>query len=263
MPEKFFEPPKSLKDVPFHYCPGCSHSIAHRLLCEVIDELNLKEKTIGVSSIGCSCFLYFYIDIDIIEAPHGRACAVATGIKRTNPDKIVFTYQGDGDFSAIGWGESFHSALRGEKITVIMINNTLYGMTGGQASPTTIPQQKTTTTPFGKDPLQIGYPLKAAEILASLEGVAFSGRFALNTPKRIIETKKAIKKAFLSQTYNLGFNFVEILGICPINWKLDPISSLKKVEELIQIFPLGIFKDKITEKLNTKTKNSREEEIEN
>ena len=247
MPEKFFHPPKSLKKTPFHYCPGCSHSIAHRLLCEVIDELGIQEKALGIASIGCSCFLYFYIDVDIVEAPHGRACAAATGAKRANPDMVVFTYQGDGDFGAIGWGESFHSALRGEKITVIMINNTLYGMTGGQASPTTIPEQKTTTTPFGKDPAQFGYPLRAAEILAGLEGVAFSGRFALNNPKRILETKRAMKKAFLAQIKGLGFGFVEILSACPINWKMDPISALKRVDELTQIFPLGTFKDEVKE----------------
>ncbi len=247
MPEKFFHPPKSLKDTPFHYCPGCSHSIAHRVLCEVIDELGIQEKALGIASIGCSCFLYFYIDVDIVEAPHGRACAAATGAKRANPDMVVFTYQGDGDFGAIGWGESFHAALRGEKITAIMMNNTLYGMTGGQASPTTIPEQKTTTTPFGKDPSESGYPLRAAEILAGLEGVAFSGRFALNNPKRILETKKAIKKAFLAQIKGLGFGFVEILSACPINWKMDPISALKRVDELTQVFPLGTFKDEVKE----------------
>ncbi len=242
---KAFQVPKSLKPTPFHYCPGCHHSIAHRLVCEVIDELGIQDKSLGIASIGCSCFLYFYLDVDIVEAPHGRACAAATGAKRARPDLVVFTYQGDGDFSAIGFNESFHSALRGEKITAIMINNTIYGMTGGQASPTTVPGQKTTTTPQGKDPSHLGYPPKIAELLSQLEGVAFSARVALNNPKRIIEAKKAIKKAFLSQINGVGFGFVEILSACPINWKMDPVSATKHVDELTKIFPLGIYKDKL------------------
>jgi 2-oxoglutarate ferredoxin oxidoreductase subunit beta len=249
---KFFKVPKSLKETPFHYCPGCHHSIAHRLLCETIDELGIQDKALGIASIGCSCFLYFYIDVDIVEAPHGRACAAATGAKRARPDLIVFTYQGDGDFSAIGFNESFHSALRGERITAIMINNTIYGMTGGQASPTTVPGQKTTTTPEGKDPEVCGYPPKIAEILAGLEGVAFSARVALNTPKRIIEAQKAIKNAFLAQIHNLGFGFVEILSACPINWKMDPVTATKHVDKLTEIFPLGIFKDKVSDFIKTK-----------
>lgn len=239
-----FRFPKSLKPTPFHYCPGCHHGIVHRLLCEVIDELEIREKTLGISSIGCSVFLYFYIDVDIVEAPHGRACAAATGAKRARPDLVVFTYQGDGDFSAIGFNESFHAALRGEKITTIMINNTVYGMTGGQVSPTSFPGQKTTTTPEGKDPNFYGYPPKIAEILSNLDGVAYSCRTAVNTPKRIIDTKKAIKKAFLAQIHNLGYSFVEILCACPINWKMDPVSATKFIDKLIEYFPLGIFKDK-------------------
>ncbi len=238
-----FKFPKSLKKNPFHYCPGCHHSIVHRLVCEVIDELGIQEKSVGIASIGCSCFLYFYIDVDILESPHGRACAVATGVKKAKPELVVFTYQGDGDFSAIGFNESFHSALRGEKITAIMINNTVYGMTGGQLSPTTLPGQKTTTTPEGRDPSLYGYPPKIAEIFAGLDGVAFSGRFAVNTPKRVLETKKAIKKAFLAQIHNLGFGYVEVLSSCPINWKLDPVSATKQVDKLAEFFPLGTFKD--------------------
>ncbi len=243
MAKPSFKVPESLKDVPFHYCPGCGHSVVHRLLCEVIDELGIREKCIGIASIGCSCLLYNYIDVDIVEAPHGRACAVATGVKRTNPDKVVFTYQGDGDFAAIGWGESFHAALRGEKITVIMINNTLYGMTGGQASPTTVLSQKTTTTPYGKKPDIEGYPIRAAEILANLEGVAFSGRFALNGPKGIMEIKKGIKTAFEVAIEGLGFGFVEIVSPCPINWKMNPVDAWKYVNELTKVFPVGIFKN--------------------
>ncbi|WP_038056969.1 thiamine pyrophosphate-dependent enzyme [Thermodesulfobacterium hydrogeniphilum] len=249
---KFFEFPKSLKNTRFHYCPGCHHSIAHRLLCEVIDELGIQDKSLGIASIGCSCFLYFYIDVDIVEAPHGRACAAATGAKRARPDLVVFTYQGDGDFASIGFNESFHTALRGEKITAIMINNTVYGMTGGQASPTTVPGQKTTTTPEGKDPQYLGYPPKIAEILATLESVAFSARVALNTPKRIIDARKAIKNAFLAQINNLGFGYVEILSACPINWKMDPVSANKHIDKLTEIFPLGIFKDKVSESLKSK-----------
>ncbi len=238
-----FRFPKSLKKTRFHYCPGCHHSIAHRILCEVIDELGIQEKALGIASIGCSCFLYFYIDVDIVEAPHGRACAAATGAKRARPDLVVFTYQGDGDFSSIGFNESFHSALRGEKITAIMINNTLYGMTGGQMSPTTLPGQVTTTTPEGKDPKRYGYPARVAETLSQLEGVAFCARVALNSPKRIIEAKKAMKKAFLAQIENKGFGFVEILSACPINWKMDPVTATKHVDKLTETFPLGIFKD--------------------
>jgi len=211
----------------------------------VIDELDIQDKSVGIASIGCSCFLYFYIDVDILEAPHGRGCAAATGIKRAKPELIVFTYQGDGDFAAIGFNESFHSALRGEKITAIMINNTVYGMTGGQLSPTTLPGQKTTTTPAGRDPNFYGYPPKIAEIFANLEGVAFSGRFAVNTPKRILETKKALKKAFLAQIYNIGFGYIEILSSCPVNWKMDSVSANKEVDNLIKSFPLGTFKDKV------------------
>ncbi len=243
MDKVIFKFPKSLKSTLFHYCPGCHHSIVHRLLCEVIDELKIQEKSIGIASIGCACFLYFYIDVDILEAPHGRGCAAATGIKRARPELIVFTYQGDGDFAAIGFNESFHSALRGEKITAIMINNTVYGMTGGQVSPTTLPYQKTTTTPEGKDPAYYGYPPKIAEIFSNLEGVGFSGRFAVNTPKRVLETKKALKKAFLAQIYNLGFGYIEILSSCPVNWKLDPVKANKKIDELTKFYPLGIFKD--------------------
>jgi 2-oxoglutarate ferredoxin oxidoreductase subunit beta len=243
---KPFQVPKSLKKTSFHYCPGCQHGVAHRLVCEVIDELGIQDKSLAISSIGCSVFLYFYIDVDMTEAPHGRACAAATGAKRARPDLVVFTYQGDGDFAAIGFNESFQAAARGEKITSIMINNTIYGMTGGQASPTTLPGQKTTTTPAGRDPEIFGYPPKIAEILATLEGVAYSARVALNSPKRIVEAKRAIKNAFLAQINNLGFGFVEILSTCPINWKMDPVSAVKAVDKVIEYFPLGIFKDKVT-----------------
>jgi len=209
----------------------------------VIDELNLRERAIGIASIGCACFIYNYIDVDIVEAPHGRSCSAGTGIKRARPDLVVFTYQGDGDFAAIGLGDSLHAASRGELITAIMINNTVYGMTGGQASPTTLIGQKTTTTPFGRRPKDQGYPLKVAEILANFEGVAFAARVAVNTPKRVLEAKKAITKAFLAQLENKGFGYVEVLSACPINWKMDPLSATKHVDKLIEIFPLGVFRE--------------------
>jgi len=241
--ESLFRFPKSLKRNNFHYCPGCHHSLVHRILCEVIDELNIKERAIGIASIGCACFIYNYIDVDMVEAPHGRSCSVGTGIKRARPDLIVFTYQGDGDFAAIGLGDSLHAASRGERITAIMINNTVYGMTGGQASPTTIIGQKTITTPFGRKPEEHGYPLKVAEILSNFEGVAYAARVAVNNPKRVIEAKKAITKAFLAQLENKGYGYVEVLSACPINWKMDPVSATKYVDKLTEIFPLGVFRE--------------------
>lgn len=239
---EFFTFPKSLKPTLFHYCPGCHHSIIHRLLCEVIDELGLRERTVGIASIGCACFLYFYIDVDIVEAPHGRSCSTATGIKRARPELIVFTYQGDGDFSAIGLGDSLHSASRGEKITALMINNTIYGMTGGQVSPTTLLHQRTTTTPEGRKPEKEGYPLRVAEILAGFEGVAFCARTAVNTPKRVLESKKILRRAFEIQLEGKGFSYVEFLSSCPVNWKMDPIRANRHVDTLTEVFPLGIFK---------------------
>ncbi len=242
MPE-LFKFPQSLKKTLFHYCPGCHHSIIHRLLCEVIDELEIRDKTVGLASIGCACFLYFYIDVDIVEAPHGRSCSAGTGIKRARPDLVVFTYQGDGDFAAIGLGDSLHAGSRGEKITAIMINNTVYGMTGGQVSPTTLPMQKTTTTPSGRDPSKEGYPLKVAEILAGFEGVAFCARVAVNTPQRVLQAKKALKKAFLAQIEERGFGYIEFLSACPVNWKMDPLSATRHIDKLAEVFPLKIFKD--------------------
>lgn len=244
---KAFRFPQSLKKTLFHYCPGCHHSIIHRLLCEVIDELGIREKTVGIASIGCSCFLYFYIDVDIVEAPHGRSCSAGTGIKRARPDLVVFTYQGDGDFAAIGLGDSLHAASRGEKITAIMINNTVYGMTGGQVSPTTLPHQKTTTTPYGRDPEKEGYPLKVAEILSLFEGVAFCARVAVNTPKRVLEARRLLKRAFETQLAGLGFSYIEFLSACPVNWKMDPVSATHYVDKLAETFPLKVFKDKLSE----------------
>ena len=243
--KKIFERPKTLKDTPFHFCPGCHHGIAHRMVAESIDRFGLREKTIGVASVGCSVFLYDYFNVDVIEAPHGRAAAVATGVKRTEKDKIVFSYQGDGDLASIGIAETIHTANRGENITIIFINNTVYGMTGGQMAPTTLLGQKTTTSPYGRDFMQDGYPIRMTEILATLEGTAFAARVAFTTPKNITLAQKAIDKAFRFQKEEMGFTFVEVLSACPTNWGLNSIDSMKRVEEeMIPYFPLGIFKER-------------------
>lgn len=244
-----FNTPKCIKkDSSFTFCPGCDHGVAVKLVAELIDELNLQEKTIAIASSGCSVFLYNSLDVDCIEAPHGRACAVGTGVKRAHKalqnDKFVFTYQGDGDFASIGLGESLHSALRGENITAICINNTNYGMTGGQLGPTTAMGQITTTSPMGRNKEYHGFPIKTAEHIALCDGSSFSARVALYDIKNIINAKQQIKKAFEYQLEGLGFSFVEILSSCPTNWKLTPVDSHKKIkEELSKIYPLGIFKD--------------------
>lgn len=240
-----FKIPESIKKgSKFTFCPGCDHGIAIRLVAELIDELELKEKTICATSIGCSVFLYDFIDIDCIESPHGRAMAEATGVKRVRPDKFVFTYQGDGDFASIGFAESTHAALRGENLSGICINNTTYGMTGGQLGPTTIMGQKTTTSPMGRFKDTYGYPIKIAEHIALCEGTAFSARVALDSISHINQAKQALKKAFQVQLDGLGYGFVEILSTCPTNWKMTPEQAHERVrEELIPVFPLGVFKD--------------------
>lgn len=240
-----FQLPKSLKtEVKFPFCPGCDHGVAIRLLAEVLDEFNLKEKTIAVSSIGCSVMLYDWLDTDCVEAPHGRALAVATGVKRTNPDKVVFTYQGDGDFASIGLAESMHAALRGEQVSTICINNTTYGMTGGQGGPTTIMGQITTTSPIGRNKEYHGYPIKIAEQIAMCEGTAFSARGSLDTVANIKKTQELIRKAFDVQTKGLGFGFVEILSSCPTNWHMTPQESHERIrQELFRNYPLGIYKE--------------------
>lgn len=240
-----FQPPKSLKkDVKFPFCPGCDHGIAIRLVAEVLDEFNLREKTISIASIGCSVMLYDYLDTDCVEAPHGRALAAATGAKRTNPDKFVLSYQGDGDFASIGLAESMHAALRGEKVTAICINNTTYGMTGGQAGPTTIMGQITTTSPTGRNKEYYGYPIKIAEQIALCEGTAYSERCSLDTVANIKKTKEAIRKAFKVQLDGIGFGFVEILSTCPTNWHLTPQESHERIRnELFQVYPLGVYKE--------------------
>jgi 2-oxoglutarate ferredoxin oxidoreductase subunit beta len=240
--------PKSLKKAVFHYCPGCGHSIAHRLICEVIDEMGLRDKVIGIPPPGCSVFAYNYFDVDMAECAHGRGAAVATGIKRAFPGSVVFTYQGDGDLAAIGTAETIHAANRGENVTTIFINNAVYGMTGGQMAPTTLHGMKTTTSPYGRDRLLEGHPIRMSEILAMLDGVAYIERVAVNSPANIRKAKKAIAKAFQVQLDGRGFAMVEILSPCPTNWRMTPVKAWEWVdEEMTEIFPLGVFKD-ITEK---------------
>jgi 2-oxoglutarate/2-oxoacid ferredoxin oxidoreductase subunit beta len=242
--ERVYSRPKLLKKVPFHYCPGCGHSIVHRLICEVVDEMGLREKTIGIPPPGCSVFTYNYLDVDMAESAHGRGAAVATGIKRAMPESIVFTYQGDGDLAGIGTAETIHAANRGEKITAIFINNAVYGMTGGQMAPTTMLGQKTTTTPFGREGALEGYPIKMSEILALVKGSVFIERTAVNSPQNIRKTKKAIQKAFQVQVDNLGFALVEVLSPCPTNWRMTPVESWKWIDtEMAKEFPLGVIKD--------------------
>jgi len=241
--KQVFKRPKSLCDVDFHFCPGCHHGIIHRLVAECIDHYKLRTKTIGVASVGCSVFLYDYFDIDVVEAPHGRAAAVATGVKRARPDNFVFTYQGDGDLAAIGTAEIIHAANRGDKLTVVFVNNAVFGMTGGQMAPTTMAGQETTTTPFGRDPETNGFPIKMTEILAELTGTAFVARAAVNNPKNLMKAKKMLKKAFEVQVTNRGFGFVEFLSACPTNWKMTPQKAAEWVqEEMVPYFPLGILK---------------------
>lgn len=238
-----YKRPSALSDVHSHYCPGCTHGIAHRLVAEVVDELAIRERTILVASVGCSVFAYNYFELDACEAPHGRAPAMATGVKRVNLGKIVFTYQGDGDLASIGAGEIVHAAARGEKITVIFINNAIYGMTGGQMAPTTLAGQKTTSSPMGRDTELTGEPLKMAELLANLPGTAYSVRRSLHDRRHVIQAKKAIRSAFEAQMQNLGFSIVELLSSCPTNWGMTPVEALEWIhDEMIPVYPLGDFR---------------------
>jgi 2-oxoglutarate ferredoxin oxidoreductase subunit beta len=238
-----YERPESLTDLSTHYCPGCTHGVAHRLVAEVLDEMGLRETTIGVASVGCSVFAYNYFNCDFVQAPHGRAPAMATGVKRVRPDRIVFTYQGDGDLASIGMGEIVAAAARGENITVIFINNANYGMTGGQMAPTTLPGQKTTSSPSGRDVETQGYPIRSAEMLSTLDGASYVVRRSLHDAKHIRLAKKAIRTAFEVQQRGLGFSMVELLSICPTNWGLTPVQSLQWLEEhMIPFFPLGDYK---------------------
>jgi len=247
--KKIYTRPKFLKRNPFHYCPGCGHSIVHRIVAELVDEMDLQDKVIGIPPPGCSVFAYNYLDVDMAESAHGRGAAVATGIKRAFPEAIVFTYQGDGDLAAIGTGGTIHAANRGENITAIFINNAVYGMTGGQMAPTTLWNQKTTTTPYGRDVKIEGYPLKMSEMVALVKGAIYIERTAVNSPANIRKTKKAIRKAFQVQIDGLGFSLVEILSPCPTNWKMSPLESWQWIdEEMTKEFPLGVIKDITGEK---------------
>lgn len=238
-----FDRPRALADVQTHYCPGCTHGIIHRLVAEAIDELDVAERTIGVAPVGCSVLAYNYFNLDFQEAAHGRAPAVATGIKRALPDRIVFTYQGDGDLASIGTAEIVHAANRGEAITVIYVNNAIYGMTGGQMAPTTLPGQKTTTSPYGRDVKSAGYPIRMSEMLSTLVAPQYIARVAVNSPANVQKAKRAIKKAFEIQVNNNGFALVEVLSTCPTNWGLAPEKALRWLEDnMIPYYPLGDFK---------------------
>jgi 2-oxoglutarate ferredoxin oxidoreductase subunit beta len=239
-----FKRTPTLKDCPTHYCPGCGHGIAHRLIAETVDELDIRDRTIGIAPVGCAVLEYDYIDVDMIEVAHGRAPAVATGMKRTNPDKIIFSYQGDGDLASIGAGEILHAGHRGEQITVIFINNAVFGMTGGQMAPTTMADQITATTPKGRNVTEEGYPLCVSELLAVLPGTTYIERCALSTPPNILKAKKALKHAFEQQINNApGLSLVELLSTCPTYWRLSPADATMWIErEMTKVFPLGRLK---------------------
>jgi len=244
MMEVKFARPKSMKDNITHYCPGCGHGIVHRIICEVVDELGIREKLIGICPVGCSVVAYDYFDFDMVEVAHGRAPAVATGIKRALPDKVVFTYQGDGDLASIGIAEIIHAAARGEAFTVIFINNATYGMTGGQMAPTTLLGQRTATTPFGRRAKVEGYPIRIPELLSSLPGAFYLERVAVNNPGNIRATKRAVKKAFLAQIEKDKFSLIEVLSPCPTCWRVSPADSLRWIEEhMIPYYPLGVVKE--------------------
>ena len=239
-----FSKPKMLADVPLHYCPGCTHGIIHRLVAEALDELGCGDRTIGVAPVGCAVFAYDYFNCDMYEAAHGRAPAVATGCKRVHPNSMVFTYQGDGDLASIGAAEIVHAAARGENITVIFVNNAIYGMTGGQMAPTTLLGQKTTTSPLGRDAKANGNPIRVSEMLATLDGPSLIQRVSTHDVKNVISAGKAIKKAFQNQIEGKGFSMIEVLSTCPTNWGLTPVEALKWLEEkMIPQYPLGVFKE--------------------
>ena len=241
-----FDKPHALTDVPMHYCPGCTHGIVHRLVAEVIDELGIEGKTIGIAPVGCSVFAYNYFNCDMIEAAHGRAPAVATGVKRSDPENhVVFTYQGDGVLASIGMAETVHAASRNENITIIFINNAIYGMTGGQMAPTSLPGQVTQTSPYGRDTKHCGFPIIVCEMLSELEGPEYLERVTVSNVKNIVKAKKAIKKAFQNQIDGKGFSLVEVVSTCPTNWGMTPQNALKWLEEnMLPYYPLGVYKDR-------------------
>ena len=239
-----FEKPKALSDVPFHYCPGCTHGIVHRLVAEVIDELGVEGNTVGVASVGCSVFAYNYFNCDMVQAAHGRAPAVATGLKRALPDNVIFTYQGDGDLAAIGMAETVHAATRGENITVIFINNAIYGMTGGQMAPTSLPGQVTQTSPYGRDVKTAGYPIRVCELLSTLSGTALAQRVTVDSVAHVREAKKAIRKGFENQINKRGYSIIEVVSTCPTNWGLSPQEAVNWLRDnMLPYYPLGVYKD--------------------
>ena len=243
-----FEKPKALADAPFHYCPGCTHGIIHRLVAETLDELGAEGKAVGVAPVGCAVMAYNYFTCDMVQAPHGRAPAVATGLKRALPDGVVFTYQGDGDLAAIGTAETVHAATRGENITIIFVNNAIYGMTGGQMAPTTLPGQVTQTSPYGRDVSTAGHPIRVCEMLSTLDGVAYAERVSVDTVPNVRNAKKAIKKAFQAQIDKKGFTIVEVLSTCPTNWGLTPADSFEWLRaNMMPYYPLGVYTDKTEE----------------
>ena len=244
-----FKKPHALADVTMHYCPGCTHGIIHRLVAEAIDALGVEGTTVGVAPVGCSVMAYNYFNCDMVEAAHGRAPAVATGLKRAMPDNVIFTYQGDGDLASIGMAETVHAAARNENITVIFVNNAIYGMTGGQMAPTSLPGQVTQTSPYGRDVNHCGFPVRVSEMLATLDGPEYIERVAVNNVKNIKNAKKAIEKAFRNQVEKKGFSLIEVVSTCPTNWGMTPTDALKWVDEkMIPHYPLGVYKDRSAEK---------------
>ena len=243
-----FKRPHALADMTMHYCPGCTHGIVHRLVAEAMDELGIEGKTVGVAPVGCSVMAYNYFNCDMVEAAHGRAPAVATGLKRANPDSIVFTYQGDGDLASIGMAETVHAAARNENITVIFINNAIYGMTGGQMAPTSLPGQVTQTSPYGRDTAHCGYPVKVSEMLSQLEGPQYIERVAVTSVAGIRKAKKAILKAFQNQVEGKGFSLVEVISTCPTNWGMTPEKAMQWANEnMLPYYPLGVYRDRDAE----------------
>ncbi|MBO5223135.1 MAG: 2-oxoglutarate oxidoreductase [Clostridia bacterium] len=246
---KVFDKPKALTDAPLHYCPGCTHGIIHRLVAEAIDELGIEGKTVGVAPVGCAVMAYDYFACDMVEAAHGRAPAVATGLKRAMPENIIFTYQGDGDLASIGMAETVHAATRNENITIIFVNNAIYGMTGGQMAPTSLPGQVTQTSPYGRDVKTAGYPIKVSEMLSALDAPYYIERVAVNNVKNVRNAKKAILKAFKNQVEGKGFSLIEIVSTCPTNWGMTPSQALEWVDtNMIPYYPLGVYKDKGAQK---------------
>ena len=244
-----FDKPHALTDKPFHYCPGCTHGIIHRLVAEALDELQIEGKTIGVAPVGCAVMAYDYFACDMVEAAHGRAPAIATGLKRAMPENVIFTYQGDGDLASIGMAETVHAATRNENITIIFVNNAIYGMTGGQMAPTSLPGQVTQTSPYGRDLNVQGYPIKVSEMLSALDGPEYIERVAVNNVKNVRNAKKAILKAFKNQVEGKGFSLIEVVSSCPTNWGMTPSNALKWLEDnMLPYYPLGVYKDRSSKK---------------